>query len=393
MNYSNTIFNQLLNFLPRDKFNQFVGQHQSDRYTKKLTTWNQLVALIYAQATGKDSLREIETGLSLNKNNWYHLGIVSVSRSSLADANSRRSYQIFEKLFYSLLKQCQEIIPAENKFTFPNPLYSFDSTTIELCLSLFNWAKFRTTKGALKIHTLLNNRKSIPELLNITTGKVGDVTGLKSIDLNLPASSIIVFDRAYIDYDLWAKINEQKLFFVSRSKINQNLFVIGQHNTQTLEPNILSDEKVMYGDYQTMKKYGETVLRRIKYWHEKDEREYVYLTNNFELTARQIAEVYKNRWQIELFFKWIKQNLKIKTFLGTSENAVLTQIWVAMIYYLLLVYIKFQTKFKKSLLELTRMIREVLLTRRDLIDLLSLGINTILRLKKIVEIDSQLSFW
>jgi len=392
MNYSNTIFNQLLNFLPKHKFNQFVGQHGSDRYTKRLTTWNQLVALIYAQATGKDSLREIETGLNLNKNIWYHFGIGSVARSSLADANSRRSYQIFEKLFYSLLSQCQEIIPTEDKFDFKNPLYSFDSTTVELCLSLFNWAKFRTTKGALKIHTLLNNRTTIPELLNITTGKVADVTALKNMNLELPPDSIIVFDRAYIDYDLWDEINAKGLFFISRAKTSQNLFVIGQHNIQkTLELGILADEKVIYGDYNASQEHSEIVLRRIKYYHELDQREYVYLTNNFDLTAGQIADVYKNRWQIELFFKWIKQNLKIKTFLGTSENAVMTQIWVAMIYYLLLAYIKFQTKFKKSLLELTRMIREVLLMRRDLIDLLSLGVNTILRFKKIE--DPQLSFW
>ena len=158
-----------------------------------------------------------------------------------------------------------------------------------------------------------------------------------------------------------------------------------------MELGILADEKVIYGDYNASQEHSEIVLRRIKYYHELDQREYVYLTNNFDLTAGQIADVYKNRWQIELFFKWIKQNLKIKTFLGTSENAVMTQIWVAMIYYLLLAYIKFQTKFKKSLLELTRMIREVLLMRRDLIDLLSLGVNTILRFKKIE--DPQLSFW
>lgn len=393
MNYSNTIFNQLLNFLPKYQFNQFVGQHQGDRYTKKLSTWNQLVALIYAQATGKDSLREIETGFSLNKNTWHHLGVVSVAKSSLAEANSRRSYQIFEQLFYSLLKQFKDNVPEELKFDFNNPLYSFDSSTIELCLSMFDWAKFRTTKGAIKIHTLLNNRSQVPELINITNGKVSDIRALKEMDLKLPSQSIIVFDRAYIDYDLWAEINRNKYFFVSRSKVNQNLFVVGQHNIQkTLAKNIISDEKVIYGDYQTMKKHGEIVLRRVKYYHEIDQREYSYLTNNFDLSATQIAQIYKERWQIELFFKWIKQNLKIKTFLGTSENAVLTQIWVAMIYYLLVAYIKFQTKFKKSLLELTRMIREVLLSRRDLIDLLSLDTSTIVRLKQVEE-SPQLSFW
>jgi len=393
MTYSNTIFGQLLNFLPKHKFDQFVGQHKSDKYTKRLTTWNQFIALMYAQATGKDSLREIETGLNLNKNIWYHLGIGSVARSSLADANSRRSYQIFEKLFYSLLKQFQENIPEENKFDFKNPLYSFDSTTVELCLSVFDWAKFRTTKGALKIHTLLNNRTTVPELLNMTNGKVADVTALKEMTLNLPPQSIIVFDRGYIDYDLWSKINGNKWFFVSRNKSNQNLFVVGQHNIQKmLEKNILADELVAYGDYETMKKHGDVVLRRIKYYHEKDKKEYTYLTNNFDLRAVQIADIYKQRWQIELFFKWIKQNLKIKTFLGTSENAVMAQVWTAMIYYLLLAYIRFQTKFKKSLLELTRMIREVLLIRRDLIDLLSLNANTILRLKQVID-SPQMSFW
>jgi len=393
MNYTNTIFNQLLNFLPRHKFNQFVGQHESDKYTKRLTTWNQLVALVYAQATGKDSLREIETGFNLNKNIWYHLGVGSVARSSLADANSRRSYEIFEKLFYSLLKQFQAIVPEENKFDFKNPLYSFDSTTIELCLSIFDWAKFRAAKGALKIHTLLNNRTTIPELLNITDGKMADVRALKEMALNLPSQSIIVFDRAYIDYDLWAEINGKKWFFVSRTKTNQNLFVIGQHNIGNMPgKNILADEHVIYGDYSAMQNHGDMVLRRIRYYHEIDQREYIYLTNNFELSALQIAAIYKQRWQIELFFKWIKQNLKIKTFLGTSENAVLTQIWVAMIYYLLLAYIKFQTKFKKSLLELTRMVREVLLMRRDLIDLLSLSASSVIRLKKIDD-NPQMSFW
>ena len=357
MNYSNTIFNQLLNFLPKHKFNQFVGQHGSDRYTKRLTTWNQLVALIYAQATGKDSLREIETGLNLNKNIWYHLGVGSVARSSLADANSRRSYQIFEKLFYSLLSQCQEIIPTEDKFDFKNPLYSFDSTTVELCLSLFNWAKFRTTKGALKIHTLLNNRTTIPELLNITTGKVADVTALKNMNLELPPDSIIVFDRAYIDYDLWDEINAKGLFFVSRAKTSQNLFVIGQHNIQkTLELGILADEKVIYGDYNASQEHSEIVLRRIKYYHELDQREYVYLTNNFDLTAGQIADVYKNRWQIELFFKWIKQHLRIEVFWGYSENAVKTQICVALCAFLLVAVMKKQLGINRNLYEILQIL-------------------------------------
>lgn len=391
MNYSSTIFNQLLNFLPKHKFKQLVAEHDTDKHIRKLTTWNQFVALLYAQATGKDSLREIETGLSVHNNIWHHLGVGSVARSSLADANAKRNYKVYERLFYAFLERCHEVTP-HRKFKFKNPLYSFDASIVNLCLSVFDWAKYRTTKGALKLHVLLDNRTAIPEIINITEGRVADIVMFKKINMDrLEKGSIIVFDRAYIDYEWWKKMNNNELFFVSRTKINQNIFVIGQHKA-VLERNILADDIVMLGSYDVIskEKYPER-LRQIRYWDEENRKQLVFLTNNFDLTAGQIAEIYKDRWQIELFFKWIKQNLKIKTFLGTSKNAVLTQIWIAMIYYLLLSYIKFQTKFKKSLLELTRMIREALLFRRDLIDLLSLEEKTVFRLKP--EENLQMSFW
>lgn len=389
MHYTNTIFNQLLNFLPKDKFRQFVGQHQADRYVKKLTTWNQFTALLYAQATGKDSLREIETGLNVHQSTWHHLGIQSVAKSSLSYANTHRSYAIYEQLFYAVLAQCKTIIPQQ-QFTFNNPLYSFDSSTVSLCLSLFDWAKYSKTKGAFKLHTLLNNRTTIPELITVTEGKANDVTTIKTMPLQLEPGSILVFDRGYIDYSWWNTLNTQDIYFVSRIKKSQNIHVLGQHNT-VLEKNILKDELVMFGDYQAcFYKYPQP-LRQVTYYDETKQQNYVYLTNNFTLPASQIALIYKQRWQIELFFKWIKQNLKIKTFLGTSKNAVLTQIWVAMIYYLLLAYIKFQTKFNKPLLELTRMVKETLLVRRNLIDLLSLTTRTLHRLTQLES--PQLSFW
>lgn len=189
-----------------------------------------------------------------------------------------------------------------------------------------------------------------------------------------------MFDRGYIDYEWWNDSDKDEITFVSQTKTNQNIFVVGQHENK-LEKNIITDEKVIFGDYSAMKKYDKK-MRRIKYWDENNKKEYVYMTNNFNLTAKQIADIYKDRWQIELFFKWIKQNLKIKTFLGTSQNAMMTQIWMAMIYYLLLAYIKFQTKFKNSLLELTRMIRETIMYRRNLIDLLSLEVKTLFRIEK-----------
>lgn len=388
MSYSSTIFNQLLQFIPKDKFNQFVGQHQADRYVKSLTTWNQFVALLYAQTTGKESLREIETGFNLHINNWYHLGVNTVARSSLSYANNRRDYRIFENLFYALLKQCRELTPNRD-FDFQNPLYTFDATTISLCLSIFDWAKYTKTKGALKMHTLLNNRTTIPELITISEGKIADLTAIKQLDLPLEPGSILVFDRGYIDYLWWKKLNTDGIYFVSRTKASQNIFVIGQHQA-LLEPDILADEKVIFGDYNGNQKYPDK-LRRVRYYDREKQEEYCYLTNNFELSAAQIANIYKDRWQIELFFKWIKQNLKIRTFLGTSKNAVLAQIWIAMTYYLLLAYIKFQTKFKKSLLELTRMIKETVMLRRNLIDLLSLNAKTLHRLR-VVE-SPQMCFW
>jgi hypothetical protein len=387
MNNNNTIFNQLLGFLPKFKFQQFIGQHQGDRYTKKLTSWNQLTTLLYAQATSKKSLRDIETGLNIHQNFWHHLGVRTVAKSTLSYANNKRSYQIFEKLFYSLLSQCEDIVP-DHKFRFKRPLYSFDSTTIQLCLNLFDWAKYRRTKGALKLHTLLNNRTGIPELINISNGKKGDVTAIKELDLNLEKGSILVFDRAYIDYSWWKELNQKGVTFVSRIKKSQAIFVSGQHKKVRLEQGILKDEEVYLDLFEA--KYPSR-LRRIKYYDKDKDKIYEYLTNDFNLGAKTIADIYKDRWQIELFFKWIKQNLKIKTFLGTSENAVMTQIWVAMIYYLLLTYIKFQTKFEKPLLELTRMVREALMLKRNLIDLLSLDSKTISELKK--GLHYQMSFW
>jgi len=389
MSHCNTIFNQLLGFLPRNEFNAFVGQHNADKYVKKLNAWNQLIALLFAQATGKDSLREIELGLTLHASSWYHLGIKSVARSTLADANNRRSYQIFEKLFYNLVERCKEVTP-QREFKFKNPLYSLDATTIQLCLNVFDWAKYRTTKGAIKIHTVLNNKTTIPELINITVGNVADITNAQAINLDcLEKESIIVFDRAFVDYEWWNKLDENEIFFVSRVKKNQNIFVLGQHNSK-LNKGIITDEIVMFGAYDAINKYDKK-LRRVKYYDEKKGKVYEYLTNNFKLSAHQIAMIYKDRWQIEIFFKWIKQNLKIKSFLGTSENAVMTQIWIAMIYYLLLSYIKFQTKFEKSLLALTRMIRETLMIRRDLIDLLSLNLHNLHKLKN--KFNPQLAFF
>lgn len=378
MHYSTTIFGQTASFLSKYHFQAVVGQHAGDRYIKKYSAWNELMVLLYAQATGKDSLREVETGLGTHEGMWYHLGIRSTKRSTLADAHARRDYRIYEQTFYDLLERCTEITPR-HRFTFKNPLYALDSTMIELCLSVFPWAKYRTTKGALKIHTLLNMRTGIPEFLRITDGKRADITEARERFNRLESESIVVFDRGFVDYRWWYSLTERKVWFVTRAKDNQCVFVSGQHE-KPAHPHCIADERVCIGEWNNRHDYPE-VLRRVTWEDEETGVVYQFLTNNLTLSAEQVALIYKNRWQIELFFKWIKQNLKIKSFLGTSKNAVLSQIWVAMMFYLLLAYIKFQTRFKGSLLELTRMIRETLMLRRNLIDLLSLNMKTVKRLK------------
>lgn len=391
MENSITILGQLLSFMPKKAFRRLVGQHNADRYSKKLTAWNQFVLLLYAQASSKDSLREIETGVNTHGNSFYHLGINSSARSSLSYANNKRDYQLFEKLFYLLFKQFKAVV-STGQFKFNNPLYIIDSTTVTLALSLFDWAKYSKTKGAIKLHAILDSTTMVPEVINITAGKPSDISTAKQIDFSwLKEGSIIVFDRGYIDYKWWSEFDQRNITFVSRTKKNQHIWVVGQQNKNALGKGILADEIVMFGSFGAIDKY-EKKLRRVKYFDQKTQKEYEFLTNNFDLKDLQIAEIYKNRWQIELFFKWIKQNLKIKTFLGTSKNAVMTQIWIAMIYYLFLSYLKFQTKFGKSLLELTRMIKEVLMFKRSLIDLLSLNEDTIHKFKS-QEFDPQLSFW
>lgn len=375
--HTNTVLHQLLTFLPRDKFQRFVGQHDADKWVKSLTSWNQLVVLLYAQATGKESLREIETGFSLHGGTWHHLGVNTVKRSTLAYANSHRDYRIYEKLFYEVLGQCREVTKTRT-FSFENPLYALDATVIKLCLSLFDWARYTKTKGALKLHTLLDVRTDIPEVIVSSDGKKGDMTAGREMALweKLEKGSIVVFDRAYIDFAWWEKLDAHGLFFVSRTKSNQSFVVVGQHNAP--DGHILADEYVLRGEGSYGGAYTKR-LRRVRI--AMDDAVYEYVTNNTQLSALQIAEIYKARWHVELFFKWIKQNLTIKAFLGTTANAVLSQVWIAMIYYLLLAYVKFQTKFGKSLLELTRMIRETLLVRRALIDMLSLSGETIGRFR------------
>jgi len=328
--------------------------------------------MLYAQASDKDSLRDIITGLSTQRNHWYHLGIVNIARSTLAHANAHRSYQIYEQLFYGLLDRSHRQIEGR-RFRFKNKLYSLDSTTIDLCLSLFDWARFRTTKGAIKMHCLYSHQLKVPDQIIITDGKKSDIRVAKNNDWPLELDSILAVDRGYIDYKYLKTLDSKGVFFVTRAKENMKSALIGQHKFCN-KYGVLADKKIKLKGYFSAQKYPD-MLRLVVFRDKETAKVYRFLTNNFKLAASSIAKIYKSRWEIEIFFKWIKQNLKIKTFMGTSKNAVLTQIWIAMIYMLLLTYIKFQTRCKYSLLEFTRIIKSTIFDRKDLIDLLNIDLN------------------
>jgi hypothetical protein len=363
-----TIFGELLKLVPRYQFEKAVKQYQGDRYVKSYTTWHQYITILFSQVKQKDSIRDIVTGLEANGSRWYHLGLTGIHRSTFSDANNKRSFQIFENLFYHLLSRCKDLTP-KHRFKFKNELYSIDASVIDLCLSVFPWAKFRKTKGAIKMHCLYDHSGALPSFVTITDGKKHDVTVAKEVGFPLSPDSIVSIDRAYIDYKWLHSLDKKRVWFVTRAKSNIDCIVTGQHPVSG--KGVRKDQMILLTGTRTKNHYPKE-LRMIEFYDEETEKHLTFLTNNMKLAASTIAAIYKSRWQIELFFKWIKQNLKIKSFLGTSKNAVMTQIWVAMSYYLLLTYIKYQTKYAHSLLTLSRLIRETLFERKNLIDILTL---------------------
>lgn len=388
MSHINSIMNQLLTLIPRHQFESAVSQYSGNYYTKTFNCWNQLTVMLYAQISGKNSLRDIENSFSIHRSNMYHLGLNSIHRSTLADANQSRNYAIYENLFYRIFERCKNVTP-KHKFRFKNPLYILDSTTIDLCLSLFPWAKFRTTKGAIKLHCQLDYSGQIPSFAVITDGKQHDIKVARKIFMPV-ADSITCFDKGYIDFKWFYSLEKEHGYFVTRAKDNLKYEIIGQQDTNN-KKGVLKDTIIKLTGYYQNKDYPDN-LRLIEYYDEETDILYYFLTNNFKLSAFTIALIYKARWQIEIFFKWIKQNLKIKTFLGTSKNAVLTQVWTAMCYYLLLSYIKYQTKFKHGLSVLHKLIQETLLNRLCLIDLLHLTEKTLPKIRAPEQLNLALNF-
>lgn len=333
--------------------------------------------MLYAQATGQDSLRDISTSLRSLDSIWDTVGLQSVARSTIAYANEHRPWQIYESLFYALLEQCQALVPGQQNFSFKNNLEILDATTVDLCLNLFPWAEFRTRKGAIKIHTRLNQRSQIPDIIDITDGKTHEVTIAKEMDLSVyPTGTIFAMDRGYNDYTfLWNIVNAGHHFVIRRKK-NAHVVRLGQHRNVLPSCGVMSDERVAFALEKAQKDYPDD-LRLITYIDAETGQIYEYLTDEFRLSAANIALIYKKRWDIELFFKWIKQNLKIKTFLGTSKNAVLTQVWIAMIYFLLLKWIRQQLQYRGSMKELTCMIATIILHPVQFLEVASLTPKTL----------------
>lgn len=364
MAHNNTVLSQILKLVDRHEFQRLANQHHQGRQLRKMTRWAQFTAMALAQISGRTSLRDIVSNMTAQAHKMYHLGASKVSRSSLARVNENQPYELYEALFQKLLSRCQGFAPRHG-FRFKNRLYSLDTTTIDLCLSVFPWAKFRTTKGAVKLHVGVNHDGYLPEFVTITDGKCHDITAARA--LRLPRGSIVAMDRGYTDYSWYNTLNSGGISFVTRQRKNASYRVLNRGQA-IQSKGITSDQTILLTGVKATT--CSVPLRRIGYRDPETGKHYVFLTNNFQLAAKTIAEIYKSRWQIELFFKWIKQNLKIKSFLGTSKNAVMTQIWIAMCIYLMLAWLKFSSQLHASLQQILRLLHLNIFERRDLMALL-----------------------
>lgn len=367
MAHCNTIFSQILKFVPRHEFEALANRHHSGRAFRTASRWSQFVTMAMAQLSGRNSLRDIVNSVSTQAHRLYHLGSATMTRSNLSRINENKPYSLYEALFGKLLHHCQCLAPAGHQFRFKNKLYSLDASTIDLCLSVFPWADFRSTKGAIKLHIGLNHSGYLPEFVTITEGKTSDIEIGRM--LSFPAGSIIAIDRGYTDYQWYNRLNNKGIFFVTRLKSNASYKVVTRHPVLK-NKGLTSDQTIILTGIGAAKDCP-IQLRRIGYRDQVTGKHYVFLTNNFKLAAKTIADIYKARWQVELFFKWIKQNLKIKSFVGTSKNAVMTQIWIALCVYLLIAFIKFQAKIKQSMQQILRLLQLNLFDKRDLMALLS----------------------
>jgi hypothetical protein len=364
MNRVSSIFSQLLQFFPRLEFQSLVREHQAERHARGFTCWQQFVAMLFCQLAYAQSLREICGGLAALEGKLRHLGIADCPKpTTLSYANAHRPWELYRAIFEQTLARCQDeaMLRTRRKFKFKHKLLSLDSSMVELCAETFDWARYKKTKGALKLHLVLDHDGYLPCYAVITEGKRADIKEARKISFD--PGTMVVFDRGYPDYDWWLDLTRSHVDFVTRLKDNA-LYGIVESRPVPEGSNILRDEVILLTSQQEIG--PEAKLRRIEVWVEEKQETMVFVTNNLRLAARTIARIYKERWQIELFFKALKQGLKVKTFVGTSENAVQIQIWTALIAILILKYLQLKSTFGWSLSNLIAILRQQLFVPRDL---------------------------
>jgi Transposase DDE domain/Domain of unknown function (DUF4372) len=361
MNRVCSIFSQLLQLFPRVKFQQAVVQHKAERHARGFTCWGQFVAMLFCQLGQAGSLREICQGLMAIEGKLKHLGIERApNKSTLAYANEHRPWELYKTIFEQLLERCYRVAQGTKKFRFKNKLLSLDSTSIDLCATLFDWAQYKRTKGAVKLHLVLDNEGYLPCFACLTDGKSHDITAARTIPFQ--PGTIVVMDKGYVHYGWWKQLTQQGVYFVTRLKQDLQWEVVENRPVPQNSP-ILKDQTIEIRPYRqnyTLR------LRVVTKWDAEKQEPIQFLTNHLEFGATTIARIYKERWQIEIFFKSLKQLLRVKTFVGTSSNALKTQIWTALIAMLILKYLKLRASFGWSLSHLVALLRQQLFAYRDL---------------------------
>jgi len=367
MNTGKYVFAQLTSFLDKNKFDTIVAKYSGNKYVRHFTCWNQLLCMMFGQLTHRESLSDLILVINAHYNKIYHLGFgKSVTKGNLAKANKRRSYKIFEEFAYCLIDIARKK-NANDEFQIKGKIYAFDSSTIDLCLNIFWWAKFRKKKGGIKLHTLFEITTQIPVFIHITSAKVNDVNAMD--ELFYEAGAYYIFDRGYNDFTRLYVITIHSAFFVLRAKKNLKFRRL-YSNKVDKSTGVKCDQIGVFTGYYQQQNYPEKI-RRIKYYDQETDKLFVFLTNNFELSALEIAMLYKQRWQVELFFKWIKQHLKVKSFWGHSENAVRIQIYSAIIAYCLVAIIGKELKSELSIYEILQILGMSLLDKTPVNELIT----------------------
>jgi hypothetical protein len=369
MNQGKYIFAQLTDFLPQRVFDSIVEKHQGNKYVRTFTCWNQMLCMLFGQLTTRDSLRDLMLSLEAHQSKYFHLGFgSSISRRNLGEANENRNAKIFEEFAYVLINEARKSCYRNDfEIKVDGNIYALDSTTIDLCLSVFWWAEFRKAKGGIKMHTLFDVKTSIPSFLHITTAKIHDVNVLDVI--RFEQGSFYIMDKAYIDFERLFTLHKQGAYYVTRAKDNMCFRRIYSQSVDK-KTGVLYDQIGMLETYKSKKEYPDK-LRRIKYYDDQSKKTFVFLTNNTELKAEEIAFLYKKRWEVELFFKWMKQHLKIKSFWGTSINAVKIQIYCAIIAYCLVAIVGNKLKVDRPIYEILQILSISLLDKAPVKEILT----------------------